>query len=149
MSVIVRFRKLRPEAVIPRYMTDGAAGMDLASASTVTVWPGSRELVHTWLAAEIPPGFEAQVRTRSGMALKYGLVVANSPGTVDSDYRGEIGVIIANLDEVAHTISAGERVAQMVIAPVVRAEIVEVEELSATERGAGGFGSTGSGKVVR
>ncbi len=126
-------------------MTDGAAGMDLASAAEgpLTLAPGQRLGVPTGWSMELPVGFEAQVRPRSGMALRYGVTVVNSPGTIDSDYRGEIIVLLVNLGQEAHTIGPGDRVAQMVIAPVVQARIEEVSELSQTNRGEGGFGHTG------
>jgi len=141
----VRFRRLRPGAVLPRYMTEGAAGMDLASAAAepITIAPGQRLGVPTGWSMELPPGFEAQVRPRSGLSLRHGVTVVNAPGTIDSDYRGEIVVLLVNLGQEAYAIAPGERVAQMVIAPVARATVAEVAELSATERGAGGFGHTG------
>jgi dUTP pyrophosphatase len=131
--------------VLPRYMTEGAAGMDLASAADgpVTLAPGQRLGVPTGWSMELPAGFEAQVRPRSGMALRYGVTVVNAPGTIDSDYRGEIIVLLVNLGQEAHTIAPGDRVAQMVIAPVVQAKVEEVTELSQTDRGTGGFGHTG------
>ena len=145
MAPDVRFRRLRPAAVLPRYMTDGAAGMDLASAADgpITLAPGQRLGVPTGWSMELPSGFEAQVRPRSGLALRQGVTVVNAPGTIDSDYRGEIIVLLVNLGQEAHTIAPGDRVAQMVIAPVVRAIVEEVAELSQTDRGIGGFGHTG------
>ncbi|MBN2576564.1 MAG: dUTP diphosphatase [Deltaproteobacteria bacterium] len=141
----IRFRRLRPAAVLPRYMSEGAAGMDLASAadSPITLGPGERLGVPTGWSMELPPGFEAQVRPRSGLSLRHGVTVVNAPGTIDSDYRGEITVLLVNLGQQPYTIAPGERVAQMVIAPVARALLEEAAELSATERGAGGFGHTG------
>ena len=141
----VRFRRLRPGAALPRYMTDGAAGMDLASAAAgpITIGPGERLGVPTGWSMELPPGFEAQVRPRSGLSLKQGVTVVNAPGTIDSDYRGEITVLLVNLGQQPYTIAPGERVAQMVIAPVSRATVEEAAALSETERGAGGFGHTG------
>jgi len=126
-------------------MTEGAAGMDLASAadSPVTLAPGDRLGVPTGWSMELPPGFEAQVRPRSGLSLKHGVTVVNAPGTIDSDYRGEVVVLLVNLGRQPHTISPGDRMAQMVIAPVSRATVEEAVELSNTERGAGGFGHTG------
>ena len=142
---LVRFRRLRPAAVLPRYMTEGAAGMDLASAAdgAVTIAPGERLGVQSGWSMELPPGFEAQVRPRSGLSLKHGVTVVNAPGTIDSDYRGEIVVLLVNLGRQAHVIAPGDRVAQMVIAPVVQAKVEEVSELSQTDRGPGGFGHTG------
>jgi dUTP pyrophosphatase len=128
-------------------MSAGAAGLDLAYAGAdgapLRVEPGARVAVPTGLALEIPPGFEGQVRPRSGLARKTGLTVLNAPGTIDSDYRGEVTVLLVNLGENPHIISVGDRIAQLIIAPVVRAELEEVEELSRTERGDGGFGHTG------
>ena len=142
---LVRFRRLRPAALLPRYMTEGAAGMDLASAAdgSITIAPGERLGVPTGWSMELPPGFEAQVRPRSELSLKHGVTVVNAPGTIDSDYRGEIVVLLVNLGQQPHVIAPGDRVAQMVIAPVSRAAVEEVGELSATGRGAGGFGHTG------
>ena len=130
---------------MPEYKTEGSAGMDLcyAGEEEVTLQPLQRSLLKTGLHIELPHGYEAQVRPRSGMALKHGIGVLNSPGTIDSDYRGEIGVIAVNLSNEAYTIKPGERIAQMVIAKHEQAYLIEVEELSNTDRGAGGFGSTG------
>jgi dUTP pyrophosphatase len=144
-EVRVGFRRLRPGAVLPRYMTAGAAGMDLASAADgpVTIAPGERLGVPTGWSMELPAGFEAQVRPRSGLSLKHGVTVVNAPGTIDSDYRGEIVVLLVNLGQQPYVVAPGDRVAQMVIAPVSRATVEETGELSATARGAGGFGHTG------
>lgn len=141
----VEFKKLRSDAVVPKYMTEGAAGLDLTAAidQPIEIPPRGRQLVPTGLAVAIPPGFEGSVRPRSGLALKHGLTVCNAPGTVDSDYRGELAVILINHGDAPFVVRTGERIAQMVIAPVAQAEVVEVTELSATARGAGGFGSTG------
>lgn len=128
---------------LPAYATSGAAGMDVVSAEDVTLAPGARHAVATGLAMAIPPGFEIQVRPRSGLALKHGITVPNTPGTIDSDYRGELKVILINLGSDPFEIRRGDRVAQMVLAPVVQAGWVEVDELDDTARGAGGFGSTG------
>lgn len=128
---------------LPAYATDGAAGMDVVSAEDVTIAPGGRYAVATGLSVAIPAGFEIQVRPRSGLALKHGISVPNSPGTVDSDYRGEVKVILINHGAEAFDIRRGDRVAQLVLAPVTRAAWIEVEELDETERGEGGFGSTG------
>ena len=126
-------------------MTEGAAGLDLASAADapITIAPGQRLGVPTGWAVELPPGHEAQVRPRSGLALRHGVTVVNAPGTIDSDYRGEVVVLLVNLGQEAYTIAPGDRVAQMVIAPVVRVVVEEVAALSETARGAGGFGHTG------
>ncbi len=128
---------------LPAYATLGAAGMDVVSAETVTIAPGARHAVATGLALAIPPGFEIQVRPRSGLALKHGITVPNTPGTIDSDYRGELKVILINHGADAFDIQRGDRVAQLVLAPVTRAAWLETEELDDTARGAGGFGSTG------
>jgi dUTP pyrophosphatase len=126
-------------------MSEHAAGMDLRAAckEDVTLLPGKRALVPCGFRMALPPGYEAQVRPRSGLAIKHGLILPNSPGTIDADYRGEVCVILANLGDEAFTITRGMRVAQMVIAPVCRVEVGEVDELDQTVRGAGGFGHTG------
>ncbi|KMS54260.1 deoxyuridine 5'-triphosphate nucleotidohydrolase [Novosphingobium barchaimii LL02] len=128
---------------LPAYATDGAAGMDVVSAEDVTLAPGARHAVATGLSIAIPVGFEIQVRPRSGLALKHGISVPNAPGTVDSDYRGELKVILVNLGAEPFEIVRGDRVAQLVLAPVTRASWLKVDELDATVRGEGGFGSTG------
>jgi dUTP pyrophosphatase len=132
---------------LPAYATDGAAGLDLlaAVATPVTLAPGERTLVPTGLAIALPAGYELQVRPRSGLALRHGVVLPNSPGTIDEDYRGEIGVIVLNAGTDSFTITRGLRIAQAVLAPVTRLAWHEVESLDATARGAGGFGSTGLG----
>lgn len=133
---------------LPAYETSQAAGMDLRAAvvdgETLTLKPGARQAVPTGFAFALPAGYEAQVRPRSGLALKSGITCLNSPGTIDADYRGEVKVILANLGEEDFHIRRGDRIAQLVIAPVVRATWTEVETLDETARGAGGFGSTGS-----
>ena len=128
---------------LPAYATAGAAGMDVVSAESVTIACGARHAVATGLALAIPEGYEIQVRPRSGLALKHGITVPNTPGTIDSDYRGELKVILINLGDEPFIIARGDRVAQLVLAPVVQAAWDEVTELDATERGAGGVGSTG------
>ena len=132
---------------LPAYETSGSAGMDLRAAvpddAPVTLEPGARALVPTGLKIALEPGWEAQVRPRSGLALKHGITCLNSPGTIDSDYRGEVGVILINHGSEPFEIRRGERIAQMVIAAHAQAVVKEVETLDATERGAGGFGSTG------
>ena len=128
---------------LPAYATDGAAGMDVLSAEDVTLVPGDRHAVATGLALAIPHGFEIQVRPRSGLALKFGITVPNTPGTIDSDYRGELKVILINHGHDAFEVRRGDRVAQLVLAPVTRATWLKVEELDQTLRGEGGFGSTG------
>ena len=145
MTCKIQIVKLRPDAVLPRYMSDGAAGLDLSAADAEGAYlhPAERLLVGTGLAIAIPPGYEGQVRSRSGLAASCGVTVLNAPGTVDSDYRGEIRVLLVNLGHWTVRINPGERIAQLVIAPVVRAELELVDALPETERGAGGFGSTG------
>ncbi len=132
---------------LPAYETSGSAGMDVRAAvpgdAPVILAPGARAMVETGLSVAIPEGYEIQVRPRSGLAAKHGLTCLNTPGTIDSDYRGEIKVILINLGADAFTIKRGERIAQLVLAPVTRLAWSEVEELGTTERGAGGFGSTG------
>lgn len=128
---------------LPVYATAGAAGMDVVSAEDVTIAPGARHAVATGLAMAIPAGFEIQVRPRSGLALKHGISVPNAPGTIDSDYRGELKIILINHGQQPFAILRGDRVAQLVLAPVTRAGWVEVEHLDETARGDGGFGSTG------
>ena len=128
---------------LPAYATKGAAGMDVVAAEELTLAPGQRHAVATGFALAIPDGFEVQVRPRSGLALKHGITCLNTPGTIDSDYRGEVKIILANLGTEPFEIRRGERIAQLVPAPVLRAEFREVESLDETQRGAGGFGSTG------
>jgi dUTP pyrophosphatase len=128
---------------LPAYATDGAAGMDVVSAEDVDLAPGARHAVATGLSVAIPAGYEIQVRPRSGLALKHGVTVPNTPGTIDSDYRGELKVIMINLGTEVFSIRRGDRVAQLVLAPVTRGTWLEVEELDHTARGEGGFGSTG------
>lgn len=132
--------------ILPHYETDASAGMDLRAniSETVTLEPLGRVIIKTGLFIELPVGIEAQVRPRSGLAAKKGITVLNAPGTIDADYRGEIGVILVNLSNETYTIESGERIAQLVIARHERAEWEEVKELSQTERGEGGFGSTGT-----
>jgi len=132
---------------LPAYETTGSAGMDLRAAvaefEPVILVPGERRLIPTGLKIALEPGYEAQVRPRSGLALKHGVTCLNAPGTIDSDYRGEVGVILINHGQIAFEINRGERIAQMVIAPYAQAVMAEVEALDETARGAGGFGSTG------
>lgn len=128
---------------LPAYATAGAAGMDVVSAEDVTLAPGGRHAVATGFALAIPDGYEVQVRPRSGLALKHGISLPNTPGTIDSDYRGELKIIMINLGEEPFVIHRGDRIAQLVVAPVQLATFAEVAELSDTVRGAGGFGSTG------
>lgn len=149
MTVTVKVRRVRPsELPLPSYQTEHSAGMDLLAdlPEDVALEPLERRLIPTGLALELPPGFEGQVRPRSGLALKQGLTCLNSPGTVDADYRGEVGVILINLSKERVILKRGDRIAQLVIAPVVQATLVEVEVLGDSGRGAGGFGSTGVGR---
>jgi dUTP pyrophosphatase len=146
-TVPIRRLEHNPDLPLPAYETHGAAGMDLRAAvaqdEPLVLRPGARFPVPTGLAFALPEGFEAQVRPRSGLAAKHGVTCLNSPGTVDADYRGEVKVILINLGEEDFTIRRGDRIAQLVIAPVVQARWAEVESLDETARGAGGFGSTG------
>ena len=149
MNVTVAVKRL-PHAAdlpLPRYETAGAAGLDLQAAidadAPLVLKAGARALVPTGLTLALPEGFEAQVRPRSGLALKQGVTLVNSPGTIDSDYRGEIGVILINHGQEDVVVTRGMRIAQLVIAPVIQARLVELDELDQSERGAGGFGSTG------
>lgn len=130
---------------LPAYETAGAAGLDLRAAimAPLTLAPGERALIPTGLAMQLPGGFEGQVRPRSGLALRHGVTVLNAPGTVDSDYRGEVSVVLINHGQEPFSIQRGDRIAQFVIAPVTQAELLEVSTLDATARGAGGYGSTG------
>jgi dUTP pyrophosphatase len=133
---------------LPAYQSAGAAGMDLVAAvpedAPMELAPGERKLVPTGLVLQIPEGYEVQVRPRSGLAIRHGITLLNSPGTIDSDYRGEVMVMLVNLGADPVTIERGERIAQIIVAPVVRATLIEVTAVSETERGAGGFGSTGT-----
>jgi len=139
----VKFRKIDPEASLPSYAHPGDAGMDVRSVEDAVIAPGARKLVRTGLVMVLPPGYEAQVRPRSGLALKSGVTVLNTPGTIDEGYRGEVGVILANFGEAPFKVVKGAKIAQIVVAPCTRAEIEETSEVDDTVRGAGGFGSTG------
>jgi dUTP pyrophosphatase len=146
MAFTLRVRRVgdRGEPLpLPAYATAGSAGLDLRADAEVALEPGQRALVPTGLAVEIPPGCEGQVRPRSGLALKHGLTMVNTPGTIDSDYRGEVGVILVNLGQAPVRLARGERIAQLVIARYERVELEPVEALGETSRGAGGFGHTG------
>lgn len=147
MSVIIQLKKLENAdgLELPSYATTSSAGMDLLAAGSedIIIKPGKRALVKTGIAIALPEGFEAQIRPRSGLAWKNGITVLNSPGTIDADYRGEIGVILINHGEDDFTVTRGMRIAQMIIAHYKRADFEEVQELSTTVRGEGGFGSTG------
>ncbi len=143
---VVKIKRLRAGVALPRYESDGAAGMDLRAfvkSGSFELQVLERRLVPTGLALEIPPGYEIQIRPRSGLALKHGVSMVNAPGTIDSDYRGEIGVILINMGNAPYTVQHGARIAQMVLAPVTRCTWQEVEELATSDRGANGFGSTG------
>ena len=143
IPVLVKRLPGNDDLPLPAYATSGAAGMDVVSAEDVDLAPGARHAVATGLAMAIPEGFEVQVRPRSGLALKHGVTVPNTPGTIDSDYRGELKVIMINLGSETFSVRRGDRVAQLVLAPVTRASWLEVETLDETARGTGGFGSTG------
>lgn len=139
----LKFKRIHPDAVLPAYAHPSDAGMDIRSVADMTVPARGRALVPTGLVVLLPPLYEAQVRPRSGLALKHGITVLNTPGTIDSGYRGEIGVILFNSSDVDFQVKKGDRVAQVVIAPVIQPVIEEAQEIDETDRGAGGFGSTG------
>jgi dUTP pyrophosphatase len=145
MTPRVQLRRLRPDAVVPRYQSELAAGLDLHAAidDAVVLAPGARAAIDTGLAFALPRGFEGQLRPRSGLARKHGITLVNAPGTLDADYRGPLMVLVINHGQEPVRIEPGDRIAQLVIAPVVQAELVEVDDLDDTARGAGGFGSTG------
>jgi dUTP pyrophosphatase len=138
------------ELPLPAYMTDGAAGADVCAAvdEPLVLESGERALVPAGFALDVPAGYEVQIRPRSGLALRSGVTLLNTPGTIDSDYRGPVGILLINLGREPFTVRRGDRIAQMVVAPVVRATFVPAETLAATARGAGGFGSTGHGGEV-
>ena len=146
----LRVKRLRESARLPEYMSDGAAGMDLHACldGPLSLLPGARSLVPTGLAMALPPGHEGQIRPRSGLASKHGVTCVNAPGTIDADYRGEVKVALVNLGQDSFTVHHGERIAQLVVAPVVRADVTLVDDLDETARGAGGFGSTGSSPAL-
>lgn len=141
--MIVHVKRIHPAAVLPTYAHPGDAGMDICSCVMLVLQPGERRLVPTGLSIALPPNTEAQMRPRSGLALKNGITLLNTPGTIDEGYRGEVGVILINHGTEPFEIRPGMRIAQMVIAPVLRVAVEEVAELSETMRGVGGFGSTG------
>jgi len=141
--MIIKVKTLSENAKLPVYATSGSAGVDLCSAVSLTIDPGKIALVKTNLSLEMPSNIEAQIRSRSGLAIKNGIFVLNAPGTIDSDYRGDVGVILANFGEKSFDVNIGDRIAQMVFAKVIKPDFSEAAELSATERGAGGFGHTG------
>ena len=139
----VKFRRIDPAATLPSYAHPGDAGMDIRSIEDLVIDPGARKLVHTGLVMMRPPGYEAQVRPRSGLALRNGVTVLNTPGTIDEGYRGEVGVVLANFGSEPFRVEKGSKIAQVVVAPCTRAKIEETVEIDSTERGEGGFGSTG------
>jgi dUTP pyrophosphatase len=140
---VTRVGSRGPPLELPRYETPGSAGLDLRADEAFTLAPGERRLVPTGLALEIPAGHEGQVRARSGLAVRHGVALVNAPGTIDSDYRGEVKVVLVNLGQDAVSFARGDRIAQLVIAPVTRVDVQLVEELADSHRGSGGFGSTG------
>ncbi|MDQ0880938.1 dUTP diphosphatase [Peribacillus sp. V2I11] len=148
MKPTLKIKKINEEAIIPRYAHPGDAGMDLHSVELKTINPGETALVKTGIQIELPENTEAQVRPRSGLALKNSITVLNSPGTIDEGYKGEVGVILINHGNQPFIIEKGMRIAQMVIKPVIKVDIKEVSMLTETERSEGGFGSTGTGKNV-
>lgn len=140
----LKFKRIHPDAVLPAYAHPSDAGMDVRSVDELVIPPGKRALVHTGLVMLLPPLYEAQVRPRSGLALKSGVTVLNTPGTIDAGYRGEVGVILINLGEAPFAVHKGDKIAQLVIAPVTQPIVEETELVDETDRGAGGFGSTGA-----
>ena len=144
-TVTVKFQRHADDVILPDYATPGAAGMDIAAHldTAVTLAPFARAAIATGFSMQLPSGYEAQIRPRSGLALKHGVTVANAPGTIDSDYRGEVAVILINLSQQDFTITPGMRIAQMVIAPVTHCRFEDTLQLDMSDRGAGGFGSTG------
>lgn len=144
----VRFQRIHPAAVLPRYAHPGDAGLDLCACEALMIAAGARALVRTGWILELPAGTEGQVRPRSGLALKHGVSLLNTPGTIDEGYRGEVGVILINHGREAFAVTPGMRVAQLVIAPVLRVSVEETTAVSATARGSGGFGSTGTAPCV-
>jgi dUTP pyrophosphatase len=142
-DIRILLKRLNNNGIVPNYMSKGASGLDLYSAEDKVIYPGKWEVVSTGIAVEIPYGYEGEVRSRSGLAKDFGVFVLNSPGTIDSDYRGEVKVILMNLGDEPFKIERGDRIAQLVISPVVKVEISEVEELSSTDRNSGGFGHSG------
>ena len=146
MPPVLKIRRVGrrgPPLDLPSYQTQGAAGLDLRADEACSLAPGERRLVPTGLAVELPPGHEGQVRPRSGLAVKHGIGMVNAPGTIDEDYRGEVAVVLVNLGQQPFEVRRGDRIAQLVVAPVTRVEVQVVEELSETARGGDGFGSTG------
>ena len=146
ISLLVRRKPGTDDLPLPRYMSEAAAGMDVCAAvdEPLVLEPGDIRLVPTGLYVAVPPGYEVQVRPRSGLALKHGLTVVNAPGTIDADYRGEVGVIVGNIGREPFTVTRGMRIAQLVVAAVARADVQQVDELPETDRGEGGFGHSGT-----
>ena len=146
VELLIQVREDCKDVPLPKYMSEHASGMDLCAAVTepVVLNPGERYLVPAGFHMALPPGYEAQVRPRSGLAIKHGIIVVNAPGTIDADYRGEVKVILANIGDEPFTVNRGDRVAQMVIQPVMQADLQAVDELPESERGHGGFGHTGT-----
>lgn len=142
-NISLKMLKLDAAATVPRYEHWGDAGLDLFALKHYELPPGDRQLIQTGIAIELPPHTEAQIRPRSGLALNHGITILNSPGTIDAGYRGEIGVIVINHSPIPFTVTAGMKIAQMVIAPVLQVEVERVDALSASQRGKKGFGSTG------
>ena len=144
-DLTVKIKKLRDDAIIPKYMTESAAGMDLYSANDqdILLAPGKRAMVPTGIAVSLPKGYEAQIRPRSGLAHRHGITLVNTPGTIDADYRGEIMALMINLGEKPYVVSKGTRIAQMIIKKVYRPKIIVSDSLDETKRGSGGFGHTG------
>ena len=142
----ILIKRLSKEVALPKYETQGSSGMDLSAnvVSSINIEPGKKEIIPTGIAISVPKGFEVQIRPRSGLAAKHNVTVLNTPGTVDADYRGELKVILINLGQETFKIEKGFRIAQMVLSPVVQAKFEEVDNLDDTERGEGGFGSTGT-----
>ena len=139
----LNFKRIQPDAVLPAYAHPSDAGMDVRSVEDLAIAPGKRALVRTGLVMMLPPLYEAQVRPRSGLALKHGITVLNTPGTIDSGYRGEVGVVLINLGQEEFKVAKGDKIAQLVIAPVTQPEVAEAFDVDETDRGEGGFGSTG------
>jgi dUTP pyrophosphatase len=146
IDFLVRRKAGCEDLPLPRYMSEAAAGMDVCAAveAPLVVRPGEVRLVPTGLFVAVPPGYEVQVRPRSGLALKHGLTIVNAPGTIDADYRGEVGIIVGNVGREPFTVTRGQRIAQLVVAAIARAEVRLVEALPETDRGAGGFGHSGT-----
>jgi len=142
----IQIKKLSSDVLTPKYETPGSSGMDIAACNDqeVIINPGDKALIPTGFSLSIPQGYEVQIRPRSGLAAKRGITVLNTPGTIDADYRGEIKVILINLSKEKFSVKKGERIAQMVVCPVVQVQLEEMQELSITDRGDGGFGSTGA-----